>query len=109
MAEAVEQRGGQHLVAEDLDPLRESQFGIDDRGAAFVAVGEQVEEQLTAGPLEGHEAEFVGDQQGDAQVALMQVRARTPSPGPHPPTRTAGSAFCLNTRVTGCCMTAASA
>ena len=38
-----------------------------------MAVGEQVEEQFAAGPVEGHEAEFVDDQQRDAQVALMQA------------------------------------
>ena len=76
MSKAVEQRRGQLLVAEDLDPLGEREVGGDDRRAAFVAVGEQVDEQFAAGPLEGHEAEFVDDQQGDTQAALMQTSKR---------------------------------
>ena len=75
-AEAVEQHGGQLLVAEDLDPLGQREDGGDDRGAPLVAVGELVEELFAAGPLEGHEAEFVDDQQRDAQVALMQAGER---------------------------------
>ena len=73
MAEAVEQGGGQLFVAEDLDRFREREVGGDDRGAPLVAVGEQVEEQFAAGPVEGHEAEFVDDQQRDTQVALLQA------------------------------------
>ncbi len=71
VAEAVEQGGGQLLVAKDLDPLGEREVGVDDRGAPLVAVGKQVEEQLAAGPLEGHEAELINDQQRDAQIVLM--------------------------------------
>ena len=76
VAETVEQRGGQLLVAGDLDPFGQREVGRDDRGAAFVAVGEQVEEQLAAGALERHEAEFVDDQQGDTQLVLMQAGQR---------------------------------
>ena len=74
--EAVEQRRGQLLVAEDLHPLAEGEVGGDDRRAPLVAVGEEVEQQLAAGALEGHEAEFVDDQQRDPQVTLMQPRER---------------------------------
>ena len=69
--EAVEQRRGEFLVAEDLHPLAEGEVGGDDRRAPLVAVGEEVEDQLTAGALEGHEAELVDDQQRDPQVALL--------------------------------------
>lgn len=62
VAEAVEQRGGPFVVAEDLDPLREREVGGDDRGAAFVPVGKQLEEQFAAGSFEGHEANLVNDQ-----------------------------------------------
>ena len=74
--EAVEQRRGELLVAEDLHPLAEGEVGGDDRRAPLVAVGEQVEEQLSAGALEGHEAELVDDQQRHAQVALVQPGER---------------------------------
>ncbi|MCY4618409.1 MAG: hypothetical protein OXD50_07640 [Chloroflexi bacterium] len=59
-----------------LDPFGEREAGGDDRGAPLVAVGEQVEEQLAAGPLEGDEAEFIDDQHGDAQIALMRAGER---------------------------------
>ena len=72
----LEQRGGQLLVAEDLDPLGESNVGIDDRGVVLVPVGQEVEEPLALGPLERHEAEFVDDQQGDEQVAQVLTRER---------------------------------
>lgn len=75
-AEAVKQRGGQLFVAEDLDPLGEREVGGGDRGALLVAVGEQVEEQFAASPVEGHEAAVVDDQQRDTQVALMQAGER---------------------------------
>ena len=39
-------------------------------------VGEEVEQQLAAGALEGHEAELVDDQQRDPQVTLMEPRER---------------------------------
>ena len=74
--EAVEQRRGEFLVAEDLHPLAEREVGRDDRRAPLVAVGEEVEQQLAAGALEGHEAELVDDQQRDPQVTLMEPRER---------------------------------
>ena len=76
MSKAVEQRRGQLLVAEDLHPLAEREVGRDDRRAPLVAVGEEVEQQLAAGALEGHEAELVDDQQRDPQVTLVQPRER---------------------------------
>ncbi len=76
VAETVEQRGGELLVAEDLDPLAEGEVGGDERRAPFVAVGEEVEEQLATGTVEGHEAELVHNQEGDPLVALMQSRQR---------------------------------
>ena len=76
MPEAVERRRGELLIAEDLHPLAEGEVGGDDRRAPLVAVGEQVEEQFSAGPLEGHEAEFVDDQQRDAQVAPVERAER---------------------------------
>ena len=76
MPEPVEQRRGELLVAEDLHPLAVGEVGGDDRRAPLVAVGEEVEQQLAAGALEGHEAELVDDQQRDPQVTLMEPRER---------------------------------
>lgn len=51
MAQAIEQRGGEPFVAEDLDPLGERQVGGDDGGAALITLGQEVEQQLAAGAL----------------------------------------------------------
>ena len=59
VAEAVEQRGGELLVAEDLHPLAEAQVGRHQGRAPLVTLGEDVEEQLTAGPIEGDKPQFV--------------------------------------------------
>ena len=71
MAEAVEQGRGEVLIAEYLDPLAEGEVGGHQGGAALIAVGEQVEEQLAAGPVEGNEPQFVDDQQRRPLVALV--------------------------------------
>ena len=73
MAQAIEQRGRQLLVAEDLDPLAEGEVGGDERGALLVAIGEEIEEELAAGAVEGHEAQFVDYEKGDALVALVEA------------------------------------
>src|SRR5215472_4158996 len=61
VAEAIEQRGSELLVAEHLDPLGERQVGGDDGRAALVALGQQIEQQLAASALKWNEAEFVHD------------------------------------------------
>ena len=73
VGQAIEQSGGQLLVAEDLDPFAESQIGGDDSSASLIALGEQVEEQLATSTLERHEAQLVYNQQRDLLVALLQV------------------------------------
>src|SRR5690606_10517213 len=65
--ESVEERGGELLVvAEHLGPLAESEVGGDQCGSPFVALGQQVEQQLAAGAVEGHEAELIEDEQVSA-------------------------------------------
>jgi hypothetical protein len=60
VSEPVEQRGSELLVApEDFDPFGEGEVGSDDHAASLVALGQQVEEQLAAGAVEGHEAQLV--------------------------------------------------
>lgn len=48
MTEVIEQRGSELFVAEHLDPLREGQIAGDDGRAAFIALRQKVEQQLTA-------------------------------------------------------------
>jgi len=43
--EAVDHGGGDHVVAEGLAPAAERLVAGDDQGGAFVAVGDELEEQ----------------------------------------------------------------
>ena len=49
VGETVEQRPGEALGAEGLGPLVEGEVGGDQGGAAFVALGDRLEQQLGAG------------------------------------------------------------
>ena len=59
VAEPVQQRRGQLLVGEHADPLAEGQIGGHDRRASFIAIRDQVEQQLAAGTIERDESELV--------------------------------------------------
>jgi len=61
--EAVDQRGGDHGVAEDLAPGLEAAVAGDDDRAAFVAAGDEREEQVRGLALEGEVADLVDDDQ----------------------------------------------
>ena len=63
MGEPVEQSAGQAFGAEDLGPLLKRQIAGDQRGAAFVALAEDLEQQLGAGFRQRHEAQFIDDEQ----------------------------------------------
>jgi hypothetical protein len=65
--EAVDERGGDHGVAEDLAPRFEAAIGGDDDRAAFVAAGDQGEEQVGGLAFERQVADLVDD---DQRVAL---------------------------------------
>ena len=72
MSEPVEQGGGELFVSEDLHPLGECEVGGDDGGSAFVAIGQQIEEQLPAGAVKRHESELVHDQESGALDPAMK-------------------------------------
>ena len=55
------------------DPFGEGEIGRHDGGAALVAIGEQIEEQLAAGAVEGHEAQLVDNQDVDAPEPLLEA------------------------------------
>ncbi len=76
VGQAVEQRGRELFIAKDLDPLAEGQIGSNDGRPPLVALREQIEEQLTAGALEGHKSQFVHNQKRDLFVALLQAGER---------------------------------
>ena len=61
--ESVDQRGGDHGVAEDLAPGLEAAVAGDDDRAAFVAARDQREEQVRGLALEREVADLVDDEQ----------------------------------------------
>jgi hypothetical protein len=63
MGEPVEQRAGEPLGAEHGGPFVERQIAGDQGRAAFMALGEHVEQQFSAGARQRHVAQFVDDQE----------------------------------------------
>jgi hypothetical protein len=61
--EPVDQGGRDHGVAEDFAPLLEAAVAGDDDRAAFVAAGDQGEEQVGGLALQGEVADLVDDEQ----------------------------------------------
>ena len=64
--QAVEQRGGDDLVAEDVAPLAEAAVGGEDHGAALISSVDELEEQIGAAWSDREVADLVDDQQGIA-------------------------------------------
>ena len=65
VCEPVEQCAGEPFRAEDRGPFIERQVGGDERGVAFIALVEHLEEQFRNDRGEGHVSQFVGDPQFD--------------------------------------------
>jgi hypothetical protein len=71
--QSIEERRGEFLVARKHgDPLGKGEVGRDDRGPALVAIRNQIEEQLAADAVEGHEAELIDDQHVHSEQALLE-------------------------------------
>ena len=51
--EPVEDGGGEDVVAEDVAPFGEGFVAGDDHGAAFVAAGDELEDHVGFGSVEG--------------------------------------------------------
>ena len=64
--QAVEERGGDDGVAEDLAPFGEAAVGGQDHGAAFVAGIDELEEGVAATGDDGQVADLVDDQESEA-------------------------------------------
>ena len=62
LGEAVQERCGELVVAEDAVPFAEGEVRGDDRRGALVTVGEHVEEQLPAGLLKRYKSKLVEEQ-----------------------------------------------
>ena len=74
--QAVEQRGCDDRIAEDVAPLGKSTIGGEDHGAALVACGDELEEQVAAAGHDGQVADLVDDEQrgaGKEPDALLQA------------------------------------
>jgi hypothetical protein len=63
--EAVDHRGGDDVVAEDLAPAAERLVGGDDHRGAFVAAGDEREHQVRGLRIERDVADFVADDYRD--------------------------------------------
>jgi hypothetical protein len=73
VGEPIEQRGRQLLVAgEDGHPFGKGEIGRDHGRPSLIPVGDQIEEQLAADAVEGHESQLVDDQHVDAEEPLLE-------------------------------------
>ena len=66
MQEAVEQRGGDDGIAEDVSPLGEAAVRGEDHGALFVASIDELEEEIAAAGNDRELADLVDNEQGEA-------------------------------------------
>jgi hypothetical protein len=77
MREAVKERRRQLLAAgKHGDPLGERQVARDHGRASLISIGEEIKEQFAADAIEGHESQFVDDEDIHAEEPLLQARER---------------------------------
>ena len=74
--QAVEQRGGDDGIAEDLAPFGEAAVGGQDHGALLVAGVDQLEEQIAAAGHDRQIADLVDDEEAGRQRKRMRSRRR---------------------------------
>jgi len=67
--QAVEERGGDDGIAEDVAPFGEAAIGREDHGALFVTGVDELEEQVGAARGDGEVTDLVDDQ----QTAVVEV------------------------------------
>ena len=83
VGQPVEQRTGEAFGAKDGCPFVEGKIAGHQRGAAFVALAEDLKEQLSAHRRKGHIAQFVDDQQLDGVEMFLQRAQSTLIPRLH--------------------------
>ena len=83
VGEAVQQRAGEALRAEDFGPLVESEIGGYKDGAPLVALAEHLEEQFRAGAGQLYKAQLVDDQQVEPRQLSLQIQEPSLVPGLH--------------------------
>ena len=81
VGETIEECSGKPFRAKDLGPLVEGQVGGYQDRASLVALAEHLEEQLGPGLGQGHEAQFVNDQQLETCQPSLQVEETPFVPG----------------------------
>jgi hypothetical protein len=77
VAEPVQECCGQLGIAEDLYPLAEGEIGCDESRASFVAFGQQVEEEFSAGAVERNKTKFIDKEQIRPRHAAMELSQET--------------------------------
>src|SRR5947207_15190478 len=70
MEHAVDDRGGDHAVAEDVDPTAEALVAGQDHRPALVAAADELEEEIGAGAVDREIADLVDDEQARDGVDL---------------------------------------
>src|SRR5882672_7782947 len=73
MQHAIEDRGGDHAVAEHVGPGREALVTGEDHRPALVAATDQLEEEVRAKPIDRQVADLVDDEQLRSGVDLELV------------------------------------
>ena len=74
MQDAVQDRGGNGDVGEDLVPLRKGLVGGKNRGGFLIAPGDELEEQVRALDIHGKIADFVDDEHSVLGQHLELIR-----------------------------------
>ena len=82
MQEAVEQRGGDDGIAEDVSPLGEAAVRGEDHGALFVASIDELEEEIAAAGNDREVADLVDNEQGEAAEVSDSLAQSALSFGP---------------------------
>ncbi len=83
MQQAIDERSGHDLVAQDLSPLLEALVGRQHSGCALVAPVDELEEEHRAGLADGQVADLVDDQErgmGEDLEAASQLPERLSCP-----------------------------
>ena len=63
VGQSIQQGTGEAFRPEGFSPFIEGQVAGDQRGAALIALRDQLKQQLSSGFAERHEAQFVDNQQ----------------------------------------------
>ncbi len=74
VCQAIEQRAGEPLRAEDARPVLERQVRGDDRRSTLVSLGEDLEQKLGTRRRQRNVAEFVDDQELDGLEVALQLQ-----------------------------------